>query len=71
MNVFKIEPTSFYSGGIGLVAARDSNEAIKVFCEDEYRAFEFDEYMCTCNIIVGLDFDIQEPKVIIDSLMCS
>lgn len=71
MNVFKIEPTTSYSGGIGLVAARDLHEAIKVFCEDEYRKFEFDEYICTCNIILGLDFDTQEPKVIINSLMCS
>ena len=37
MQVFKIEPTTIYSYGIALVAARDSEEAINTYCATEFR----------------------------------
>ena len=53
MQVFKIEPTIHYTYGAAIVAARDSEEAIKVYCATEFREYMYDEYGCTCNIIVG------------------
>ena len=37
MQVFKIEPTTPYTHGAAIVAARDSEEAIKVYCDTEFR----------------------------------
>ena len=68
MQVFKIEPTTIYSYGIALVAARDSEEAIKVYCDTEFREYMYDEYGCTCNIIVGLDYETNSPALIFDKI---
>ena len=68
MQVFKIEPTAKWTFGIALVAARDSDEAIKVFTETEFREWEYDEFKCTTNIIVGLDYNTKEPTLIFDTL---
>ena len=68
MQVFTIEPTTIYSYGIALVAARDSEEAIKVYCATEFREYMYDEYGCTCNIIVGLDYETNSPALIFDKI---
>ena len=47
----KIEPTIPYSYGAAIVAARDSEEAIKVYRATDFREWEYDYYECTCNII--------------------
>ena len=68
MQVFKIEPTIPYSYGAAIVAARDSEEAIKVYCATEFREWEYDYYECTCNIIVGLDYETNNPALIFDKI---
>jgi len=68
MQVFRIDPTTPYTFGCGLVAARDTEEAIKTFCNTEFRDYEYDEYDCTCKIIIGLDYDTDNPKLILDTL---
>lgn len=69
MQVFRINPTVSYSGGVALVAARDTDEAIKVFNSTEFREYEYDTFECTCNIVVGLDYDTKEPTFILDTLV--
>ena len=56
MQVFKIEPTIPYTYGAAIVAARDSEEAIKTYCNTASREYTYDNYCCTFNIIVGLDY---------------
>lgn len=68
MQVFKIEPTISYSHGIALIAARDSEEAIEIYCSDEFRNYMYNEYICTCNIIVGLDYETNSPALIFDKI---
>ena len=68
MQVFKIEPTVPYSYGAAIVAARDSEEAIKVYCATEFREYMYDECKCTCNIIVGLDYETNKPTLIFDKM---
>ena len=68
MQVFKIEPTAPYTYGIALLAARDSEEAIKIYCSDKFRDYTYDEYGCTCNIIVGLDYETNSPTLIFDKI---
>ena len=68
MQVFKIEPRAPYTYGAAIVAARDSKEAIKVYCATEFREYMYDEYGCTCNIIVGLDYETNNPTLIFDKI---
>lgn len=68
MQVFKIESTGEWTFGIALVAARDSDEAIKVFTETEFREWAYDKFQCTTNIVVGLDYNTKEPTLIFDTL---
>lgn len=68
MQVFKIEPTIPYAYGAAIVAARDSEEAIKVYCATEFRDYMYDECKCTCNIIVGLDYETNKPTLIFDKM---
>ena len=68
MQVFKIEPRKSYTYGAAIVAARDSEEAIKVYCATEFREYMYDEYECTCNIIVGLDYETNNPTLIFDKI---
>ena len=68
MQVFKIEPTSIYSYGIALVAARNAEEAIKTYCATDFREWEYDYYECICNIIVGLDYETNSPALIFDKI---
>ena len=68
MQVFKIEPTIPYSYGAAIVAARDSEEAIKVYCATEFRDYMYDECKCTCNIIFGLDYETNSPMLIFDTI---
>ena len=68
MQVFKIEPTTAYSYGAAIVAARDSEEAIKIYCSTEFRNYIYDECECTCNIIVGLDYETHNPTLIFDKI---
>ena len=68
MQVFKIEPTIPYSYGAAIVAARDSEEAIKVYRADDFGEWEYNYYECTCNIIVGLDYQTNSPALIFDEI---
>ena len=68
MQVFKIEPTIPYTYGAAIVAARDSEEAIKVYCATEFRSYNYDELECICNIIVGLDYETNSPVLIFDKI---
>ena len=68
MQVFKIEPRAPYTYGAAIVAARDSEEAIKVYCATEFRNDIYDDYGCTCNIIVGLDYETNSPALIFDKI---
>ena len=68
MYCFKIEPTVVYSGGCAIVAARTPYDAIKEYCKSEYDAWIYDEYKCTCNIVQGLEYNTDVPKVIINKI---
>lgn len=66
MDVFRINPT--VGVGVALVAARDTREAIDFYKSTEYRSFIYGYYNCECDIIVGLTFDTDKPKIILDSI---
>ena len=68
MQVFKIEPTTPYTYGVAIIAARNSEEAIEIYCSDELRDYKHYEYVCTCNIIVGLDYETNNPTLIFDKI---
>ena len=68
MQVFKIEPTISYSHGVALIAARDSEEAIEIYCSDEFRDYMYNEYVCICNIIVDLYYETNSPALIFDKI---
>jgi len=68
MQVYRIEPHVQYGGGSALVCATSTEEAIKTFCSDEFRSYTYDENNCTCNIIVGLDYDITVPMVMFNDI---
>lgn len=42
MQVFKIEPRAPYTYGVSIVAARDSEEAISIYCKTEFREYKYD-----------------------------
>lgn len=64
MQVFVITPNRPWCGGVVLIAARDSEEAIKVFCKKDYNEDIYDDNSCECNIKVGLDYDTDKPQII-------
>ena len=68
MYCFKIEPTVNYSGGCAIVAAHTPDEAIKEYCKSEYNDWIYDEHDCTCNIVQGLEYDTDTPKVVINEI---
>ena len=68
MQVFKIEPTIAYTHGAAIVAARDSEEAINTYCTTEFRNYIYDDLICECNIIVGLDYETNSPALIFDKI---
>ena len=68
MEVFRINPTAAYCGGAAYVAAKNTEEAIKTFCENDYRKFEYEEGDCTCNHVANMTYSIDTPFVIFDDL---
>lgn len=68
MQVFKIEPRAPYTYGASIVAARNSEEAIKIYCSDEFRNYKYDEFGCICNIIIDLDYETNNPVLIFDKI---
>lgn len=68
MEVFRISPTAACCGGAAYVAARNVEEAIKTFCEIDYRNFEYEEASCECNHVTNMSYDINTPFVIFDDL---
>lgn len=68
MQVFKIEPMASYPYGVAIVAARNSEEAIKTYCSNELKYYKYDEFGCTCNIVVGLDYETKIPILIFDKI---
>ena len=68
MEVFRIAPTAMYCGGAAYVAANNVEEAIKTFCEDDYRKFEYEEGNCTCNHVDNMSYNTDKPIVIFNDL---
>lgn len=68
MQVFKIESRAPYIFGAAIVAARDSEEAIKTYCDNEFRTYIYDNYEFKCDIIVGLDYKTDSPILIFDRI---
>ena len=68
MEVFRISPTALYCGGAAYVAARNVDDAIKTFCENDYREYEYEEANCECNHVANMSYDIDKPFVIFDDL---
>lgn len=68
MQVFKIEPRAPYNYGAAIVAARDSEEAIKTYCSDEFGHYMYDDCKCECNIIIGLDYQTDNPTLIFNNI---
>lgn len=68
MYCFNIKPSEAYSGGCVIVAANNATEAM-----EEFRKNKFYDDLCrtdvfTCNIVPGLEYDTDTPKVIIDEI---
>ena len=60
MQVFKIEPRAPYTYGAAIVAARDSEEAIKTYCATEFRNEDgINEYISgtICSVEHKIDKD--------------
>ena len=68
MDVYRISPTEAWCGGAAYVAAKNTEEAIKTFCENDYRKFEYEEGTCECNHVANMSYDIDRPFVIFDDL---
>lgn len=68
MQVFQIEPLAPYSYGVALIAARDRNEAIKIYCSDDFRNYIYDDLECECDIIVGLDYKTDNPMLLFNKI---
>lgn len=68
MKVFRIIPTVAYCGGAAYVAANNAEEAIKTFCENDYRNYEYKYGECTCDHVVNMSYNIDKPFVIFDDL---
>ena len=68
MQVYRISPTAAWCGGAAYVAAKNTEEAIKTFCENNYRKFEYEEGKCECNHVANMNYDINSPFVIFDDL---
>ena len=68
MQVYRIEPRVQYGGGSALVCATSAEEAVKTFCSSDYRDYIYAWNNCTCNIIVGLDYDSKESTIIFDDI---
>lgn len=68
MDVYRISPTAAYCGGAAYVAANNVEEAIKTFCELDYRNYEYEEGSCTCNHVANMHYDIDRSFVIFNDL---
>ena len=68
MQVFKIEPRKSYTYGAAIVAARDSEEAIEIYCATEFREYIYYDCECECNIVVGLNYQTDRPTLIFDKI---
>lgn len=68
MQVFKIESSAKYIDGVALVAAKNIDQAMQLYCDDAYRNYIYDWHNCTCNLIIGLNYDTDTPKIILDNL---
>lgn len=68
MEVFRISPTEAYCGGAAYVAAKNTEEAINTFCETDYRKFQYERGICTCNHVTNMSYDIDKPLVIFNDL---
>lgn len=68
MQVFKIEPKTSYSYGAAIVAATDLEEAINVYCSNEFRNYKYDEFECECKIVIDLYYKTSNPTLIFDKI---
>jgi hypothetical protein len=68
MQVFQIKPLAPYSYGVALVAARDKNEAINIYCSDYFRNYLYDDLKCECDSIAGLDYKTDNPMLLFNKI---
>ena len=68
MKCFEIKANYTYSGGCAIVAAHTPDEAIKEYRNSDYNNWLYDEYAYTCNIIEGMEYDTDTPKVVINEI---
>ena len=68
MNVFRIAPTTPYTGGSCLIAANTIEEAEQLFCSDEYRNYIKNEYDCSCNIVKHLIYKTTIPYILFNDI---
>lgn len=67
-NVYKIVPQVKYVYGIALVAAHTKQDAINIFCKDEYNKHQFNEFTCSCDVIPNMDYTTNTPQVILNCI---
>lgn len=69
MQVYIIEPNDSYSGGCALVCADSGEEAKAEYCLNDYRAYIYNEYNCSCNIMYGLTYNhAKAAMVLLDTI---
>ena len=67
-NVYKIIPNIVYAGGCALIAANSIEEAIKMFCSDDYKRYSYESNICSCGIVYGMNYDTDKPCIIFDTI---
>lgn len=67
-NVYKIAPQVKYAFGVALVAAHTKEDAIKVFCEDDYNKHLYYEFSCSCEVIPNMDYVTNTPTTILNCI---
>lgn len=68
MECFKIKPSTAYTGGCVIIAANNAEEAMSEFRKNSYYDDLCRTDVFTCNIIPGLEYDTDVPKVIVDEI---
>lgn len=70
MNVYVITPTKLGFEGVALVAAKNEQDAIELFKdEDERNPMYYDKGNCSCLRRENLYFSTTKPQVILDTVV--
>ena len=67
-NVYKIVPQVKYAFGVALIAAFTKEDAIKVFCEDDYNKYLYDDFSYSCEVIPNMNYMTNAPQVIFNCI---